>query len=85
MTDKEIKKAVGKFCKKFRVNYLEISMTDFADKTGLSVQNINAFEGGRSSNMKYLFYYHNFADTQELKDVFIHNLFTIQPNRKGDL
>ena len=75
-TDKELSQAVGKFCKKFRVDYLEISMTNFAKETGLNIQNVNAFESGRANNLKYIFHYYNQADEQ-LKELFKNNLFNI--------
>lgn len=77
MTDKEISKTVGKFCKKFRTDYLRISMTDFAKETGLKIQNVNAFEGGRANNIKYLYYYYHFSNSNHLKEVFKNNLFNI--------
>lgn len=76
MTGKELNKSVGSFCKKFRVNYLRMSMTDFAKETGLNIQNVNAFEAGRANNIKYIFYYYNQSDKQ-LKRVFKNNLFNI--------
>jgi hypothetical protein len=55
---------------------LRMSMTEFANETGLNIQNVNAFEGGRANNIKYLFHYYDQSDKQ-LKEVFKNNLFNI--------
>lgn len=75
-TDNEVMKEMGKFCKKFRADYMGISMKDFAEIRGLAVSNINAFERGGANNIMYLLHYYDEADSN-LKEVFKNNIFEI--------
>lgn len=78
---KELSKAIGQFCKQFRVEHIKKSMKDFSHDVGVSVPSINAFERGCANNIQYLFYYYEQASplAQEyLKD----NIFKIQEQMK---
>ena len=53
---------VGRFCSNFRVNNLNMSLTDFCNYQNLNIKNVSAFEHGRANNIKYLYYYYNISD-----------------------
>lgn len=72
----ELIKNVGLYCREFRMNSLNISLTDFSDKNNVNLKSVNAFEYGRANNIKYLFYYYNIA-TEEQKNEFAINLFKL--------
>ncbi len=72
--DNEVIKDIGAFCKKFRVDYMNMSMTEFAERRDLKISNVNAFERGSANSIMYLLHYYNEAD-EELKQFFISNVF----------
>lgn len=53
---------IGSYCKEFRINTLNISLTDFSKKNGLNLKNVHAFEHGRANNIRYLYAYYDLAD-----------------------
>lgn len=67
---------VGKYCREFRINELELSLKDFSNITGLNNKNVNAFEYGRANNIRYLFYYYRLCN-DALKNKFSKGLFEI--------
>jgi len=62
---------IGKFCRKFRIEVLNISLTEFAKLTGENLKNIHAFEKGRANNIKYLYLYYDLADEEQKKEFAI--------------
>ena len=69
-------KNVGRYCKKFRINDLKLSLKEFSEITGLNNKNVNAFEYGRANNIQYLFYYYRLCN-DSLKNKFSKGLFKI--------
>ena len=53
--DKDFQKKIGEICKNYRLNILQINLTDFAKLNDENLKNINAFEHGRANNIKYLY------------------------------
>lgn len=75
-TDNEITKDIGRFCKQYRKDYLNITMSDFAETRGLNLPSVSAFESGRSSNIKFMYHYYlQSSDIQ--KKVFKNEIFNI--------
>lgn len=72
----DLMKEIGQFCKKFRADYMGLSMTKFAELRGISINNINAFERGGANNIIYLMHYYDQAD-DSLKELFKNNIFEI--------
>jgi len=60
-------KQIGEICKQFRIDELELSLTDFAKKNNENLQNIHAFEQGRANNIKYIFMYANTSNAEQLQ------------------
>ena len=52
-------KEIGKICKQFRIDDLDMTLTDFAKLNNENLQNIHAFEQGRANNIKYIYMYLN--------------------------
>lgn len=67
---------VGKYCREFRINELNMSLKDFSKIAGLNNKNVNAFEFGRANNIQYLFYYYRLCN-DSLKNKFSRGLFKI--------
>ena len=67
--------AIGQFCKKYRVEVLQVSLTLFCDYHNENIKNVSAFESGRANNIKYLFLYASF--NEDYKTDFIKKLFNI--------
>lgn len=65
---------VGKYCKNFRIDIFEMSLTDFCERTNSNIKNISAFEHGRANNIGYLYLYYNECNERE-KEVFARGLF----------
>lgn len=54
-SNKEIKlRRIGKYCRNFRVNELQLTLKQLADKTHRNAKTISSFENGRSSNVMML-------------------------------
>lgn len=67
-------KKVGKVCKDFRINVLDLSLTKFAELNKENLQNIHAFEKGRANNIKYIYMYMNQSEPKQL-ETLLENLF----------
>ena len=67
---------IGEFCKQFRKEVLNLSLTEFARLTGENLKNVHAFEKGRANNIKYLYLYYDLAD-EEQKREFAIRLFEV--------
>lgn len=67
-------KEVGKVCKNYRINVLNLSLTMFSRLNDENLQNIHAFEQGRANNIKYLYMYMQQSNIYQLEILF-NNLF----------
>lgn len=67
-------KKIGQVCKDYRINVLNLSLTNFAKLNNENLQNIHAFEQGRANNIKYIYMYMDQSDTDQL-EVLFNNLF----------
>lgn len=76
---KVLNKAIGAYCKNFRINVMKKEQQEFADILGVNVQNISAFEHGRSGSIQYMFMYHSMLPIQ-LQSAFITGLFNTKDN-----
>lgn len=74
MEDKEMVKRMGWYCKKYREDVLNLTLTDFSDEVNDNMKNIHAFEYGRANNIKYLTYYYKMS-CDLYKDEFLKGLF----------
>lgn len=62
---------IGRYCKEFRINILNISLTEFSKKNGLNLKNVHAFEQGRANNIRYLYAYYDLADEEQKREFAI--------------
>ena len=76
MNAKELNKKVGIFCKQFRENHLDITLTEFCKVTDQNIKNVSAFESGRANNIKYLYYYYQMA-SEEKRKLFAKYIFEL--------
>lgn len=67
-------KKIGKVCKDYRIDVLDLSLTNFAKLNEENLQNIHAFEQGRANNIKYIFMYMKQSNIYQL-EVLFNNLF----------
>lgn len=65
---------IGNYCKNFRINVLKMGLVEFSEKNKESYKNIWAFENGKSTNFKYIFYYYKMCD-EKLNPIFARGLF----------
>lgn len=56
---------IGDICKQFRINDLDMTLTNFAKLNNENLQNIHAFEQGRANNIKYIYMYLNSCNYQQ--------------------
>lgn len=66
---------IGKVCKEFRINILELSLTNFSKQNNVNLQNIHAFENGRANNIKYIYMYINSCKNETELDILLESLF----------
>lgn len=74
MKDKEMIKRIGNYCKNFRTDRLELSLTEFCELNNLNIKNVNAFEFGRANNIQYLYQYYRMCDDGQRR-TFALNVF----------
>lgn len=67
-------KKIGQVCKDYRIDVLDLSLTNFAKLNEENLQNIHAFEHGRANNIKYIFMYMKQSNIYQL-EVLFNNLF----------
>lgn len=67
---------IGGYCKEFRLTMLKLGLLEFSNKSCESYKNIWAFENGKSTNLKYIFYYYKNCD-ENLKPEFAKGLFKV--------
>ena len=63
-------KKVGQVCKDYRINVLNLSLTNFAKLNNENLQNIHAFEQGRANNIKYIYMYMKQSNIYQLEVLF---------------
>ena len=63
-------KKVGSICKDYRINVLNLSLTNFAKLNNENLQSIHAFEHGRANNIKYLYMYMKQSNIYQLEVLF---------------
>ena len=63
-------KKIGSICKDYRINVLNLSLTNFAKLNNENLQNIHAFEHGRANNSKYLYMYMKQSNMYQLEILF---------------
>ena len=69
-------KEFGNTCKRFRIEHLDLGLTEFSKLNNENLQNIHAFESGRANNIKYIFMYLN-TGNDEQKEYLAKELFNI--------
>ena len=70
-TMKNKMKEIGKACKDFRIEVLNIpSITEFAKQVDANKQNIYAFEAGRANNVLHLYMYFNRATVEQSLELY---------------
>lgn len=67
-------KKIGSICKQYRIEVLDLSLTNFAKLNDENLQNIHAFEQGRANNIKYLYMYMKQSNIYQL-EIFINKIF----------
>ena len=63
-------KKVCQICKDYRINVLDLSLTNFAKLNNENLQNIHAFEQGRANNIKYIYMYMEQSNIYQLEVLF---------------
>ena len=64
---------IGKFCKYFRSEVLNLTLTEMSDKVNVKNSTLSSFENGRSSNFSHVNKYYNCGDDEQ-KTFFRENL-----------
>lgn len=73
--DKETMFKIGQYCKDYRLNELDVTLTSFARLFNENLKNVNAFEFGRANNIKYLTMYIKYDESK--RDKFFEGLYNI--------
>lgn len=68
--DKQRKSTIGKECRKFRKNFLNLTQEQVSEELGISQRALSVFENGLSDNMFILIYYINKGLYQYDKELF---------------
>lgn len=68
-------RAVGAFCRNFRIVELNKTLEDMGEETNLKT--LSGFEHGRSSNILHVFTYINACESQTQRSVFLQGLFIL--------
>lgn len=58
---------VGKFCKYFRSEKLNITLNEMSEKTNINISTLSSFENGRSTNYKHLIKYYSLGNDEQKK------------------
>ena len=64
---------IGKFCKYFRSEVLNLTLTEMSTKVNIKNTTLSSFENGRSTNYKHIIGYYS-CGTEEQKTFFRENL-----------
>lgn len=66
-------KTIGKFCKYYRTEILNLTLEQMSDQVNVKKTTLSSFENGRSTNYKHLIKYYE-CGTDEQKRFFRENL-----------
>lgn len=58
---------IGKFCKYFRSEILNITLHEMSDMVDVKLSTLSSFENGRSTNYNHLIKYYRLGDEKEKK------------------
>ena len=58
---------IGKFCKYFRSEILNITLLEMSDMVDVKLSTLSSFENGRSTNYNHLIKYYRLGDDKEKK------------------
>ena len=58
---------IGKFCKYFRSEILNITLHEMSDMVDVKITTLSSFENGRSTNYNHLIKYYRLGDDKEKK------------------
>ena len=58
-------KNIGKFCKYFRSEVLNLTLTEMSDKVNVKNSTLSSFENGRSTNYNHVIKYYNCGDDEQ--------------------
>lgn len=64
---------IGKFCKYFRSEVLNLTLQEMSDKVNVKNSTLSSFENGRSSNFSHVSKYYNCGNGKQ-RDFFRENL-----------
>ena len=64
---------IGKFCKYFRSEKLNMTLNEMSNKVNVNVSTLSSFENGRSTNYNHLIRYYRLGN-EEQKKFFRENL-----------
>ena len=56
---------IGKFCKYFRSEVLNLTLTEMSDKVNVKNSTLSSFENGRSTNYNHVIKYYNCGDDEQ--------------------
>jgi hypothetical protein len=66
---------IGNYCKEYRTNILQLTLTDVSEKMNVNIKNLSAFENGRANNINYLFIYWKLSTDEKQRVEFLKNMF----------
>ena len=56
---------IGKFCKYFRSEVLNLTLTEMSDKVNVKNSTLSSFENGRSTNYNHVIKYYKCGDDEQ--------------------
>ena len=56
---------IGKFCKYFRSEVLNLTLSEMSDKVNVKNSTLSSFENGRSTNYNHVITYYNCGDDEQ--------------------
>lgn len=70
----ELQSILGKYCKEYREQHLNLTLSELSEDSGVHYKTLYSFENGQSSNLYIFYLYFNRADsfnhfTDGLKEV----------------
>lgn len=58
---------IGKFCKYFRSEKLNITLNEMSNKVNVNVSTLSSFENGRSTNYNHIITYYTLGNDEQKK------------------
>lgn len=58
---------VGQFCRYFRSEVLNLTLTEMSDKVNVKNSTLSSFENGRSTNLEHIHNYYKCGDEEQRK------------------